>query len=140
MNRMESHILGAITPDTTALEVKNSTSNIITFQGLRLAAGNSLLALLFFSALLPNAARYGSSLANDLWIFGAAVMGVLSLVRVQPTSVMLSISSMASTGGALVIPLLMRPVPEHSGMLLGLGMAVEAAGVVLSQVSRLYMG
>jgi len=53
---------------------------------------------------------------------------------------MLSISSVASTTGALVIPVLMRPAPEHPGMLLGLGIAVEAAGVVFSQVSRLYMG
>jgi protein-S-isoprenylcysteine O-methyltransferase Ste14 len=53
---------------------------------------------------------------------------------------MLSVSSVASTTGALVIPLLMRPVLEHPGMLLGLGIALETAGVVLSQVARLCMG
>jgi protein-S-isoprenylcysteine O-methyltransferase Ste14 len=140
MRLTESQSPHAIATDTTAGEVRDHSSNIITLQGLRLAAGTCVLALLFFSALLPNASRYGSGLANDIWIFGAAVMGVLSLVRVPPTSTVLSLSSLASTGGALVIPVLMRPVPEHSGMLLGLGIALEAGGVVLSQVARLYMG
>jgi protein-S-isoprenylcysteine O-methyltransferase Ste14 len=128
----------ATVPDSRRSESRYELT-FITLQGLQLAAGNCLVALLFFCALLPSALRYGNGVASDIWITGAAVMGVFSLVRVPPSAVTLTLSSVVATSGALIIPALMHPVAQP-GLMLSAGIVVETAGVTLSQVARLYMG
>ncbi len=54
--------------------------------GLRQAAANLGLAILFFGSLAPDALHYGTGVANLIWAVGAALMGVLSLVRIPPNA------------------------------------------------------
>ncbi len=109
-------------------------------QTFKRAVGNVVVAMFFFSALASHSSSYGRGLANDLWLFGAFVMGVLSLVRLPPKSVMLNWQALVSNAGALVIPILMRPGIPSAGLLAAAGVAIEIAGIVLSQIARIYMG
>ncbi len=114
--------------------------SVITLRGLRLAAGNVGVALLFFSALMPNAVHFGDGLANQIWLFGAIVMGLLSLVRIPASRVSVSLSSVAATGGALIMPAFIRMGPLHGAPSGVIAIAFEVAGIVISQLARIYMG
>ena len=113
---------------------------VITSAGLRHALANVLLAASFFVAALPSANQSQIGLANAVWIVGAIIMGVFSLVRVPPKTAMVTVPAIAASAGMLVIPCLMRPVAPSAGLLALAGIALEVVGVVLSQVARIYMG
>jgi protein-S-isoprenylcysteine O-methyltransferase Ste14 len=112
----------------------------VTRGGLRHAAANIGVALMFFAALMPNASHYGSGLANFIWVAGAALMGVLSLIRVPPNAAMMTPKALAAVTGMLLIPTLIRPADPSTGLIALAGMILELLGVILSQVARLYMG
>ena len=71
---------------------------------------------------------------------GAGLMGLLSLVRVPPTTLMISVRSIVSTAAMMITPTLIRPLTQSSGLLLDCAVVIELVGVVLGQVSRLYLG
>ncbi|HUY28588.1 MAG TPA: methyltransferase [Candidatus Binataceae bacterium] len=116
------------------------TPPTVTWVGLRHALANLALAASFFVAALPSANQNHIGLANAVWIVGAIIMGVFSLVRVPPKTAIVNARAIAATAGMLVIPVLMRPEAPATGILAGVGIALEIGGVVLSQVARIYMG
>lgn len=95
---------------------------------------------MFFIATIPAAARYHSGIANAIWIAGAALMGILSLLRYPPRSSMINVYTLAASAGMLLLPALMRPESQSIGLLAIGGIALELFGVLLTQVARLYMG
>jgi protein-S-isoprenylcysteine O-methyltransferase Ste14 len=104
-------------------------------------AGNICLALLFLIVLLPTkSAHYHSTLATDIWFWGAVMMGVLSLVRIPPRSAMVNVSSILSTAAMMVAPALMRPGIPAIGSLKDAAIVVELIGIAFTQVARLYLG
>jgi protein-S-isoprenylcysteine O-methyltransferase Ste14 len=107
---------------------------------LRYIAGNICLALLFFVALIPSKGQFNSGAANYIWLMGAALMGVLSLVRVPPRSVMINVRSILATAAMMTIPALMRPGTPSTGLLADLAIVVELVGIAYTQVSRVYLG
>jgi len=121
-------------------EVKPPPHSLVTRDGLKHAAANLVLAASFFVAALPAAASYQSSLANGIWIAGAIVMGVFSLIRLPPRTVMINARSIAATGGMLVLPCLMRPGVASAGFIAAIGLALEGMGVFGTQIARIYMG
>lgn len=128
----------AVEPEYLEVEAGHRSGSIL--EALRHAVSNVLVAMLFFSALAPHASRYGSGIADDIWLLGAVVMGVLSLVRVPPKSVMLDWQALVSNAGALVTPALIRSGIPAAGVLVAAGIAFEIIGIVLSQMARVYMG
>jgi protein-S-isoprenylcysteine O-methyltransferase Ste14 len=151
MTRMGSTIQAAeITPKAIAESGKGfhePTSAPVRRGGLGHVAANIGVALLFFGALLPvfrslvvPSAHFDYSVANLIWIAGATLMGVLSLVRVPPNSAMINVRSVMATTGMMVAPVLMRQGAHSVGILKSCAVALEFFGVVLSQVSRIYLG
>ena len=106
----------------------------------RHALGNITLALLFFTALIPAKGQYNSGLANDIWLGGAVLMGVLSLVRVPARSAMINLRSILATAAMMTIPALMRPGVASGGLLQDLAIVVELIGIAFTQISRIYLG
>ena len=113
---------------------------MISSAGLKHALGNVLLASSFFVAALPSANQAPIDLANAVWIIGAVIMGVFSLVRLPPKTAMVTVPAIAASAGMLVIPCLMRPVSPSTGWLMVAGIVLEMVGVALSQIARIYMG
>ena len=116
---------------------------MVTADGLKQAASNCLLAAMFFIAAIPAGKEMSWSvagLANVIWIAGAITMGLFSLMRAAPRSTAINFSTIVATGGMLVLPALMRPLGASPGALGAVGIALELVGVVLTQVSRIYMG
>jgi protein-S-isoprenylcysteine O-methyltransferase Ste14 len=102
--------------------------------------GNICLASLFFVALIPAKSQYHSGFANDIWLVGAVLMGVLSLVRVPARSAMINLRSILATTTMMVMPALMRPGAASTGLLANAALVVEIVGITFTQVSRLYLG
>ncbi|MHB8382698.1 MAG: methyltransferase family protein [Candidatus Binataceae bacterium] len=113
---------------------------VISSAGLKHALGNLLLASSFFVAALPSANQGPAGLANTIWIVGALIMGVFSLVRLPPKTAMVTVPAIAASAGMLVIPCLMRPVSASVGVMAIAGIILEVAGVAISQIARIYMG
>ena len=106
----------------------------------RHAIGNVCLALLFFTALIPTKPNYHSPLANDIWLAGAVLMGVLSLVRVPARSVMVNPRSLLTTAAMMTIPAMMRPGSSTTGVIVYLAISIEVVGIAFTQISRIYLG
>ena len=107
---------------------------------MRHFASNLGVAFLFFITLLPAKLNYGSQLANWIWLGGAALMGLLALIRLPPRSSTVTPLTLLATTVSIFVPALMRPEdPSHGLLALG-AVAVELIGVALGQVSRLYLG
>jgi protein-S-isoprenylcysteine O-methyltransferase Ste14 len=104
--------------------------------------GNICLALLFFVVLIPTKSpHYHSTIATDIWLWGAILMGVLSLVRVPPRSSMVNLRSIIATAAMMVLPASMRPgLLVTTGWVAGAAIGLELIGMVFTQVSRLYLG
>ena len=116
---------------------------IVSGAGLRIAAGNCLLSASFFIAMIPAMRALSWSIAgvaNAVWLFGAAIMGILSFVRTPPRSTMINVWTIAATAGMLVLPCLMRPIGQSTDVLAFGGLALEFFGIALTQVARVYMG
>jgi protein-S-isoprenylcysteine O-methyltransferase Ste14 len=107
---------------------------------LRHLASNLGVAFLFFITLLPAKLNYGSQLANWIWLGGAALMGVLALIRLPPRTATITPLTLFATGVSIFIPALMRPEEPSHGLLAFAAVVVELIGVALGQVSRLYLG
>jgi len=104
-------------------------------------ASNLGVATLFFVALIPHAAGFGDGPANWIWIGGAALMGLLSLVRVPPTAAAINLRSVTATAIMMIAPpLLMNNAARSSGLLAVAALVVELAGVIITQSARLYLG
>src|SRR6266403_1965844 len=78
----------------------------VTWTGLRYATGNVALATTFFVAAYPGN-HYQETPANVVWMAGAVIMGVMSLVRRRPQAVMLDARAFASTA-VMLLPVLMK--------------------------------
>src|SRR5260370_5354600 len=116
---------------------------LFTGAGLRNAAGNCILGISFFVAMIPAARALSWSMvgaANVVWLSGAAIMGILSFVRTVPRSKMVNPRTVAATAGMLLLPCLMRPIGASVGGLAFCGVALELFGIALTQVARVYMG
>jgi protein-S-isoprenylcysteine O-methyltransferase Ste14 len=107
---------------------------------MRHLASNLGVAFLFFLTLYPAKLDYGSSLANWLWLGGAAMMGLLVLTRISPRAAMITLSTVLATAVSIVVPAMMRPEQPSHGLLAGGAVVVELLGVTLGQVSRIYLG
>lgn len=116
------------------------TPPVITLQGLKHAVTNVALAGSFFFTALPNANRHDPSLASLIWMVGAAIMGVFTLFRIPPRTVMITAHSIVASGGMVLLPCFMRPGYHTVGIIAAVAIVFELAGVVLSQVARIYMG
>jgi protein-S-isoprenylcysteine O-methyltransferase Ste14 len=109
--------------------------------GLRHIASNVAVALLFFFTLIPHAARYGSDLADWIWMVGAALMGILALVRVPPTATAIDVRSILATTAMMVAPpVLLNDHSRSTGWLASGALAVEMIGVIVSQGARFALG
>ena len=105
------------------------------------AAANVGLALTFFATALSPARLHDTSLVNLVWVGGALIMGAFSLVRNAPRDAMVNVRSLASSGAMLLLPCLMLPgAVATTGIVLSAALALELAGVALSQAGRIYMG
>jgi protein-S-isoprenylcysteine O-methyltransferase Ste14 len=113
---------------------------LVTVDGLKHAIANLTLAASFFVAALPAANQRVNNLANTIWIVGAIIMGVFSLIRLPPRVVIISVRSIAATAGMLVLPCMMRPTTPSVGLIALGGIALEIIGVTATQVARIYMG
>ena len=115
----------------------------VTVAGLRHALGDCLLAASFLLATLPAWRELKFSLAgaaNMVWLAGAAIMAVMSLARFAPRSAAVNLRTIAASGGMLFLPCFMRPSNSSTGALATTGLIFEFFGVLLTQVSRVYMG
>jgi protein-S-isoprenylcysteine O-methyltransferase Ste14 len=128
-------------PNTPASEARQKivSSKLPPKTSVRSAIGNVCLALTFF-ALIPAKAQYHSAIANDIWIVGAGLMGVLSLVRVPARSAMVDSRSILATAAMMIIPALMRPGASSTGILADAAISIEFIGVAFTQIARLYLG
>jgi protein-S-isoprenylcysteine O-methyltransferase Ste14 len=133
----ESPAIAVAEPPSKAPEPEVELSRAARF---RHALGNIGLALLFFTALIPAKGQYNSGLANDIWLGGAVLMGLLSLVRIPARSSMINLQSILATAAMMTIPALMRPGAATSGLLQDLAIVIELIGIAFTQVSRLYLG
>lgn len=111
-----------------------------TVAGMRHALGNLAMAGFFFAAVAPQAVHLHSSLADLIWIIGAGTMGLFSLVRRAPVTARVDFISIAVFGLVILIPALMRTAAPATGLLAASGIATEVAGVLFSQVARIYLG
>ncbi len=110
-------------------------------EDLKHAIANVGLALVFFATALSPSRLHDLSLINLVWIAGALTMGVFSLIRNPPSVATVDARSLASSGAMLLLPCLMRPGgAATSGLVLNAALALELAGVVLSQAGRIYLG
>jgi protein-S-isoprenylcysteine O-methyltransferase Ste14 len=104
------------------------------------AASNVALAALFFSELFRGGFAHDHSVSNIIWIAGAAMMGLFALVRIAPKTELVSFATITATGGMMLIPLFMTSEPNHGGRFQHIGEVLELAGIMLTQVSRIYLG
>lgn len=98
------------------------------------------MALTFFGAALPKARHFEYGPANFIWVTGAIAMGLMSLVRFPPRAAMMNVNAFVANAAAMILPALVRPAPPSMGLIASIAIAMELAGVVLSQVARIYMG
>lgn len=115
----------------------------VTIAGLRHVLGDCLLAASFLLATLPGARELKFSLAgaaNMVWLTGAAIMAVVSFARFAPRSATVNLRTIAASGGMMILPCFMRPTHLSTGGLATTGLILELFGVLLTQVSRVYMG
>jgi protein-S-isoprenylcysteine O-methyltransferase Ste14 len=137
-----NEVIGTVEPVAAAPQANPSAESAPpTWARTRNIAGNICLALLFLIVLIPTkSAHYNSTLATDIWFWGAVMMGVLSLVRVPPRSAMVNASSILSTAAMMVAPALMRPGIPASGLLKDAAIVVELIGIAFTQIARIYLG
>jgi protein-S-isoprenylcysteine O-methyltransferase Ste14 len=103
--------------------------------------GNVLMALSFVVAALPNARHFFRGPADAIWTIGAALMAVMSLVRIAPKASRVDLRAFLSTiFPVFLLPCLLRADNPSIGLLAYTGVGLELCGVALSQVSRIYMG
>jgi protein-S-isoprenylcysteine O-methyltransferase Ste14 len=103
--------------------------------------GNLLMAGAFIVAAIPNARHFLRGPADAIWTIGAALMAVMSLVRIAPKASRVDLRAFLSTiFPVFLLPCLLRADNGSSGLIAYTGVGLELCGVVLSQVSRVYMG
>src|SRR5260370_30564757 len=91
---------------------------IFTGAGLRNAAGNCILGISFFVAMIPAARALSWSMvgaAKVVWLSGASIMGILSFVRTVPRRKGVNPRTVAATAVILLLPSLMRPICASVG-------------------------
>lgn len=103
-------------------------------------AVNIGIAMLFLAELAPGTARYGSTVANLLWMIGAVPMVFLSLMRLPARAWSSAPPALISTIAMIACTALMTPQRAAGGLEQTSGAAIEFAGVMLSQIARLYLG
>ncbi len=108
---------------------------------IRHALGNLLVAASFVVAAVPNARHFFRGPADAIWTIGAVLMAAMSLVRIAPKAARVDLRAFLSTiFPVFLLPCLLRADGASSGLLAWSGVGLELFGVVLSQVSRVYMG
>ncbi len=122
-------------------EINPSASKGLDRRALGRAASNLGVAAIFFLSLASQAREY-HGLTDLIWMLGAGLMGILSLVRVPPKSALITFSSVVATAFMMVTPLWMRPLPHMIAgpALLSCAIAVQFIGMILSLGARLYLG
>src|SRR5271166_1597914 len=108
---------------------------------IRHALGNALVAASFVVAAVPNASHFFRGPADAIWTIGAVLMAAISLVRIAPKAARVDLRAFLSTiFPVFLLPCLLRAEGASSGLLAWSGVGLELFGIVLSQVSRVYMG
>ena len=133
---------GAARVDTSSTvasdEGQSGTNRDYTFKN---SISNIALALLFFAALIPgHTSRYNLHAADIIWMTGAALMGIFSLVRVPPKTVTVTANSIAATAGMMILPILIRPGVPSVGLVNQAGTVLEVIGIIFTQLARVYLG
>ena len=102
---------------------------------------NVLLATSLFVAAIPSPGRFNTSVADCIWLVGAAAMGMICLVRSAPLNAITNFCSVAATTGMILAPFLfIRSADATTGLIKEIAISLELLGVAMTQVSRLYMG
>ncbi|HLX36958.1 MAG TPA: hypothetical protein VKR29_04130, partial [Candidatus Binataceae bacterium] len=108
---------------------------------VRHAIGNLLVAGSFIAAAVPNARHFFRSPADAIWVIGAVLMGVMSIVRIAPKASRVDLRAfMATIFPVFLLPCLLRAESPSSGVAALLGVTLELIGISFTQVSRIYMG
>jgi len=79
----------------------------LTMAALRNAVSNYLLGASFVVGAWPIAHKLSfdpAGLANAVWVVGAAIMGVMCIVRFAPRSTTVNLSNLLTSGVMLVFP------------------------------------
>jgi protein-S-isoprenylcysteine O-methyltransferase Ste14 len=117
------------------------TASPIVSPRLRHVVGNLLVAASFVVAAAPNARHCFRVPADAIWTIGAVLMAAMSLFRIAPKAARVDLRAFLSTlFPVFLLPCLLRAEGASSGLLAWSGVGLELFGVVLSQVSRVYMG
>ena len=105
------------------------------------AASNLGVAAIFFLALVFHSRQYGG-LSDLIWMIGAALMGVLSLIRVPPKAALITFDSILATTLMMVTPLLMKAAPHlvTNRIVTAIAIVVEFVGMIISEGARIYLG
>lgn len=111
-----------------------------TRKGLVNATGNLLLAGCFFSSAFTLGGHHDFSAANIIWSVGAFLMGFFSLVRTMPKATMVNLRSLSATGGMLIIPAMVQLTVPSTGIVQTVGIGIEIAGMLFTQVARVFLG
>ncbi|HKV53918.1 MAG TPA: isoprenylcysteine carboxylmethyltransferase family protein [Candidatus Binataceae bacterium] len=139
--------LTAAAPNQTSPIASIKLPDSIAHTSLRSIASNVGVATLLVAALLPIVQHdffagptVQCSLSDMIWLGGGVLMGALCLIRLQPSCTMIDVRSIIATTGMIAVPMLMRPGVRSVGWIAALAFAVQTVGMLVSQVSRLYLG
>jgi protein-S-isoprenylcysteine O-methyltransferase Ste14 len=104
-------------------------------------ASNLGVAAIFFLALAFHSRQYGG-FSDLVWMIGAGLMGVLSLIRVPPKAALITFDSVLATALMMVTPLLMKAQPNMvtNRIVIDSAIGVEFVGMIISEGSRIYLG
>ena len=117
------------------------TASAVVSPRIRHVVGNVLVAASFVVAAAPNARHFVRGPADAIWTIGAVLMAAMSLVRIAPKAARVDLRAFLSTiFPVFLLPCLLRAEGASSGLLAWTGVGLEVCGVLLSQVSRVYMG
>src|SRR5437870_11247431 len=112
-------------------ESRPSATSRLDLVTLGRTASNLGVAAIFFLSFASQAREY-HGITDLIWMLGAALMGVLSLVRVPPKSALITFSSVVATTFMMVTPLWMRPQSHIiiGSALLSCAIVVQFTGMI----------
>src|ERR1700685_1656908 len=96
--------VGMVSTSGLATATPAASDRAVPQLGRAYTASNIGLASMFFIGLIPAKGRYNFGVANYIWLGGAALMGVLSLIRIPPRETMFNVRSVLATTAMMVAP------------------------------------
>ena len=112
----------------------------VTLHGLATVGCNVILSAMFFTSIVRLGSAHITNAADIIWAVGAALMGLFVLVRSAPKTELVNLATLSTTAGMMLLPGLLRAETNPGQWLDHVGEAVEITGVLLTQLSRIYLG